>query len=349
MKRKRFYNNKRRGEKWTEKPVGRKIYFADKYTKDNEGQHNTDNNQYKYKKPFFTRERAQKLLKGGIITALSILIITSGYTIMDLHLERNAMPIEQNNVSDNTDLNNVTISIKGSECQPLSLDNGVMLSAIIDTAFDDNALSIVFDLKRSDGTIGYNSHLATVTAYGAAASTSGDLAGSVKTLKNNDIMPIGKISCYKDNIMASADISCAIFQGGKLYKDAGDNAYLNPNAQGTYNYIKSIVDEAVNLGISVFILDNCDLPSDITQSFDDGFDALAKKLYSDFDDIKLYKAVNINLTSENDGELDKEFKQKTQSAGTDDNKSVFCITATDKAMVREYLDKNKITNYVICE
>ena len=31
MKKKRFYNNKKRNIKWTEKQTGRKISFADKY------------------------------------------------------------------------------------------------------------------------------------------------------------------------------------------------------------------------------------------------------------------------------------------------------------------------------
>jgi len=35
MKKKRFYNNKNRNQKWTEQPTGRKIYFADKYVLSN--------------------------------------------------------------------------------------------------------------------------------------------------------------------------------------------------------------------------------------------------------------------------------------------------------------------------
>lgn len=349
MKRKRFYNNKRRGRKWSEKPVGRKIYFADKYSKENEGVHNTDIAGQKYKKPFFTRERVQKLLRGGIITVCSIFIVMLGYTVMDFHLERNAMPIEENSISDDTSLNNVAISVKGGECQPLSLDNGVMLSAVIDTAFDEGYSSLMFDLKRNDGTIGYNSALATVAAYGAQSSASNDLEGSVKKLKNNDIVPIGRISCYRDNIMASADISCAVFENGSLYKDKGGSAYLNPDAQGTYSYIKSIVEEASGLGVSVFILDNCDLPDGISQSFGDGFDVISKKLYSDFDNIKLYRAVSINLTSEKSGEIDEEFKKKTQSLGDDGGEYVLCITAKNKSAVKDYLNRNSITNYVICE
>ena len=349
MKKKRFYNNKRRGEKWTEKPVGRKIYFADKYVTDNEGDHKFDKKQQKMKKPFFTRDKLEKLLRGAIITVCSVALIFVGYTVMDLHLERNAMPIERNNVLDTADLNSVTMNIKGTDCQPLSLDNGVMLSSVVDAAFDEGYSSLAFELKRNDGTIGYNSQLAAVTAYGAVSSPSGDLEGSVRVLKNNDILPIGIISCYKDSIAANADLTSAIMKSGRLYKDEGDNAYLNPNAKGTYNYIRSIVDEAMGLGVSVFILDNYDLPKDITEDYYDGFKNISTKLYNDFDDIKLYRAVSINLNAENAKALDAQFKEKTQSLSIDDNEAMLCITAKNKEMVKQYLDNRGITNYIILQ
>ncbi len=349
MKKKRFYNNKRRGEKWTEKPVGRRIYFADKYISDNEGDHKFDKKQQKLKKPFFTRDRLERLLRGAVITVCSIFLIGVGYTVMELHLERNAMPIQQNNVYDTADLNSVRINIKGTDCQPLSLDNGVMLSSVVETAFDEGYSSLAFELKRNDGTIGYNSQLAAVTAYGAVSSPSGDLGGSVRFLKNNDIMPIGIISCFKDSIAANADLSSAIMKSGRLYKDEGGNAYLNPSADGTYSYIKSIIDEAMGLGVSVFILDNYNLPKDIADEYNDGFENISKKLYNDFDDIKLYKAVDINLNAENAKALDAQFKEKTQSLSINDNETMLCITAKNKEMVKQYLDNRGITNYIILQ
>ena len=349
MKKKRFYNNKGRGEKWTEKPVGRKIYFADKYIDENDGNHKFDKKQQKTKKPFFTNDRLEKALRIVIVAVCSIFIIGVGYTVMDVHLELNAMPKEQNNTIDVADLNNIKMDVKGTDCQGLSLDNGVMLSSVVDTAFEEGYSSIAFELKRNDGTIGYNSQLATVTAYGAISSPSSDLEGSVRFLINNDILPIGKISCYKDSIAANADLSSAVLKAGRLYKDEGGNAYLNPNADGTYSYIKSIVEEARGLGISVFILDNYNLPNDITAEYNDGFEKISTRLYNDFDDIKLFKAVNINLNAENAKALDVQFKEKTKSLNINDNETMLYITAKNKAMVKQYLDDRTITNYIICE
>ena len=67
MKKKRFYNNKKRNEKWTEQPQGRKISFADKYIDSGSGSDKYDNRRSKEKKPFFTRERFEAFLKNAVV------------------------------------------------------------------------------------------------------------------------------------------------------------------------------------------------------------------------------------------------------------------------------------------
>lgn len=347
MKRKRFYDNKNRGQKWTEKPVGRKIYFADKYVSDGTGD-NKYNKQEKTKKPFFTKEKGIKLLKALITLVLAFAIINVGYIVTDVYIDRHSMPSESES-DDSADLENIILNIKGSVCQPMSLDGGVMLSAVIDTASDSGYTSLAFDLKRSDGTIGYESALATIAAYGAVSSPSSSLEESVTALNENDIMPIGIIFCYKDNIVPAADLSCAVFSGGDIYEDSGGSTYLNPGADGTYSYIKSILEEAVGMGVTVFLLDNYDLPDDVSDGYNDGFDYLAEKLYNDFSsDIKLLKAVDFNLTADNAKSLETEWEEKTQYIEEDEN-TVFYITAQNPTLVKQFLDNNSITNYIISE
>ena len=247
MSKKRFYDNKNRNKKWTEKPVGHKIYFAEKYIDENQGE-NKYNKKRRSRKPIFTKENGERLLRGLIVAVVSVAIISVGYIIMDVHIDRHAMPLEDNAQS-SAGINDVQISVKGTACQPLSLDGSIMLSAVIDTAFDGGYTSLAFELKRNDGTVGYESRLATIDAYGAVSSPSGNLEGSVKVLTENDILPVGIISCYKDNIVPTADLSAAALEGGSLYKDSAGNTYLNPNADSTYSYIKSIVDEAAGLSL----------------------------------------------------------------------------------------------------
>lgn len=349
MKKKRFYKNKDRNQKWTEQPTGRKIYFADKYVdapKDTTAQIK----QKRAKEPFFTKKRFGKLAKGLIAAVASIALIGTGYTIMDIHLERRAMPFVENEENNTANLNNIAISIKGSGCQSLSLDGGLMLGAVIDTAADNGYTSLAFDLKRNDGTIGYNSSLATISSFGAISSPSGDLKASANLLKENDVLPIGIISCYKDNIAPAADPSLAMLNGGSLFKDSAGNTYLNPSADNAYNYIKSIVDEAMGMGVTVFVLDNYDLPAEAGENNDSGFDKLVEKLYADFnDELKLLKAIGINLTSDSAKALDEEWQEKIENYTDNDSNSVFCITAKNPTIAKQYLDSKGITNYIIFE
>lgn len=350
MKKKRFYNNKRRNEKWTEKPEGRKIYFADKYTDDSDGGNKYSGRQQKTKKPFFTKDRFEKLLKGTIVTVGGIVIIGIGYTIMDIHLERNAMPYDETGITDTAVLNNMDLTVKGSECQPLSLDGGIMLSAVIDTALENGYSSLAFDIKRNDGTVGYNSRLATVSAFGAISSPSSDLAASVKLLSDNDILPVGRISCYKDNIVPNSDAASSLLENGNIYKDSAGNTYLNPLADSTYNYIRGIIDEAAELGVSVFVLDNYDLPEGLNDKYAGGFNRLASKLSSDLgENIKLYKAVNLSLNSDSAKNIEEEWKEKTEQLDTNQDNIMFCISAKNTDMVKQFLDNQGITNYIISE
>ena len=349
MKKKRFYNNKNRNRKWTEQPTGRKIYFADKYI-DAPKDTTEQIRQKRAKKPFFTRARREKLLRGLIVTIVSIALVGTGYTIMDVHMDRHAMPFAQNGENSTANLNNINISIKGSGCQSLSLDGGLMLSAVIDTAANNGYTSLAFYLKRNDGTIGYNSSLATISSFGAISSPSGDLKASANLLKENDVLPVGIISCYKDNIAPAADPSLALYNGGSLYKDNAGNTYLSPDSENAYNYIKSIIDEAVGMGINVFVLDNYDLPENAVQTDNSGFDRLAEKLYDDFNDnIKLLKAIDLNLSSDNAKSVEKEWQEKTEKLPSDNSNCVFHITANNPIIAKQYLDSQGITNYIISE
>lgn len=351
MKKKRFYNNKDRNQKWTEQPTGRKIYFADKYI-DATNDTAEKNKQKKSKPPFFTQNRRDRFFKGLIISVVSIALIGTGYTIMDVHMERHAMPFVENDENDTANLNNINISIKGSGCQSLSLDGGLMLGAVIDTAADNGYTSLAFDLKRNDGTIGYNSSLATISSFGAISSPSSDLKASANLLKENDVLPIGIISCYKDNIAPAADPSFALFKGGSVFKDSAGNTYLNPSSDNTYSYIKSIIDETVGMGVNVFILDNYDLPESAEEQTG-GFDKLSEKLYSDFnknnENIKLLKAIDLNLSSDSAKAIEEEWQEKTENYTNNDENSVFCITAKNPVITKQYLDSKGITNYIIFE
>lgn len=348
MKKKRFYNNKKRNEKWTEPPKGRKINFADKYIETGSGSDKYDNRRKKEKKPIFTKEHLRLSARYLIVAVVCFFIIGTGYTLMDLYIERNAMPLYEGEESVNADMSNVALQLKIARIEPLSMDGGVMLSAVVDEVIDGGYTSVTFDLKRDDGTIGYDSALATIDMYGAESSPAIDAKKSIEEFVSNDILPVGRISCYKDNVVGAGDLTAGLIVDGKLYRDSGDNAYLNPSSESAYNYIRGIVEESKGMGVTVFVLENCNLPEELGSSYGDGFKALSDKLYRDFgNDIKLIEGVAVSVNGDNVKSIEEEWNEKT--AAVNSSNVIFNVTAQDKEKVKQFLDTQEGISYIISE
>lgn len=348
MKKKRFYNNKKRNKKWTEQEKGRKISFADKYIE-------TDNSSDKYgrtgkkeKKPFFTRIRLNIFAKYFIIALGCFAVISAGYTVMDLYIERNAMPITENSDDVSDDISAVSLQLKSEKIESMSMDGGVMLEAVLDELQKGGFTSVAFDIKRDDGTIGYNSSLATIDMYGAESSFASNAGESINEFIKNDILPVGIIYCYKDNIFAPGDLTAGIKMNGKLYRDNNANAYLNPDSDSVYNYIKSIIEEVKAMGVTVFVLEGCDLPDELGDGYRDGFKPLANRLYSDFgNEIKLIESISVSINSDNTKAIQEEWKEKTD--GIDSRNIIFSVSAKNKNKVKKFLDNQDGISYIISE
>lgn len=347
MKKKRFYNNKKRGQKWTEEVRGRKINFADKYVDSGSGSDKFDNRRPTVKKPVFTKDNFEKLLKRLIVAILSLCIICVGYAVMDIHIQRNSMPDNLEPEDNFASISDIRLRIGAASIVPLSMDGGIMLESVIDELQQSKYTGAMFDLKRSDGTISYLSRLASIETYGAVSSPAGDMEKSIRTLKDNDVLPVARICCYKDNIAPLADPSAALTKAGAVYTDEGSNTYLNPNSDTAYSYIKEIIEEAANMGISIFVLDYCNLPKEAKGNYDDGFEALSKRLYNDIDSgIRLIEAQHITVNGKSAKSITKELEEKLTPNQSD---TIYYIAAENEERTKEILDNMGNVNYIIAQ
>lgn len=348
MKKKRFYNNKKRNTKWTEKETGRKIYFADKYIDGGETESKYDGRAKKRRTPFFTKDKMRTVLKYCIVTVCSFAVISTGYAVMDLYIERNAMPEVRAGDELAGGVGSIDIDIRCSRVQSISLDGGVMLNSVVNDTLAGGYTGVAFDVKRNDGTIGYNSSLATIDMYGAKSSNASDIEASVKRFVENDIMPVGIISCYKDNVLTAAEDNSAVKINGEIYRDEGSNAYLNPDSDITYSYIKSIIEEVSGYGVKVFVLTDCDLPEKVKTGYNDGFDALSQRLYKDLgDSVKLVKGAGVSISAVKVKAIEKEWAEKTEKMSLES--CVVCINAKSPERVKNILDSKGKVNYIIAQ
>ncbi len=352
----KFYTNEHRNEHWTEEPKGRPIDFADKYTYDGEtGNVYNDKRRAEQYKAQKKKENRKKTIRIIVSSLLAVVLLFSGYTAMDVHMIRQAEPAEKllrQSSADSNALSQISINISSVMTESVSLDNSTMLTSVINDVHNFSANSITFDAKRDDGTIGYRSSLATIDTYGAMSDVGNDSVGSIKQLVDNDILPVARICCYKDNVLPSHDTDLAVTKGKKLYKDSDGNNYLNPNNEQVYNYILDIVRELKGYGVQVFVLYGYDLPDDISDKYNDGFKKLSKKLQKDLGgEVKLLKEVDVTVTGKDaksgnitNSAIDKEIKAFDE---INDNQIYYVSTSLNTSRVYSHFTNAGVERFII--
>ena len=344
MKKKRFYNDKKRNQKWTEEEKGRKIDFADKYIEGGAS------DKYDYKRPKQkgnspdSHTRGEVILRRLIIFVCCVVLISVGYTGMDVYITRHAEPAKNigKSTTEQGSLSDMQVNFYAKLTDGISLDSSVMLSAVMNGAQSSGYSAVAFDAKRENGTIGYASSLASVDTFSAVSSPASKPEQSIKAMLANDILPVVRISCWRDNVVPEQANGAAVMNGKKPYRDSDGNTYLNPDSEFAYNYIKDIITELNSYGVTVFILDNCDLPDDISKKYGDGYDALAKKLYRDIDaNVKLLEAVNVHISAKNAKEKISKLKKP------DSNQAYVIKTTLDDEKIIKALQKQEVTAFVI--
>lgn len=375
MKKKRFYKNVKRNLKWTEEEKGYQIDFADKYLSD-EGVY-TDKFDYmrpKVKKKRKHKARARIFLKRFGIVLLCLLIVGVGYTAMDVFMLRNGMPVRYSEIEPETQntINEMKLDLQCAYEESISMDGSVILDSVITELTQGAYNSVMFDIKRMDGTIGYQSALANVDAYSAVSLAASDLKTSVQKLSEQDILAVGRVYCYLDNLVPARDRSAALLNGnGVPYTDTQGNTYMNPNSETVYKYIKDIIAEAADMGVTVFVLEGTDLPESAGSGYSDGFENLVARLYEDIGtDIKLLEAVHVDVddainssiseedtTDEADSENDEETTQTadnvntavselfSEELGTD--KVYYVTTSLDMTEVKKILEESGIESFIL--
>lgn len=353
-KRKRFYKNVKRNQTWTEEVYGREIDFADKYANDGVYSDKFDYLRPKSKpknKRKKLRKNAKKVFRIIGYAVICIAVVFAGYAAMDVYMIRHRMPDLAAAVSDNGDgFNKVSINVESCYIDSVSLDNAIMLSSVISDAQSYSFSSAAFDVKRNDGSVAYRSALANVDTYGAVAFPSAKFKESVEELTASDILPVGIVSCYQDNIVPAKDSQLAVVDGdGRIYKDDNDNTYLNPDSDAAYRYIKDIIAEVNSQGVKVFALDKTKLPSDISEKYSDGFDKISAKLYEDLGtDIKLFEAVDISLSDKAADDNSDEISEKIKN-NLNENQVYYIKTSADKYLIKEKLEESGISNFILAD
>ncbi len=347
-RRRRFYNNKKRGQKWTEPEVGRPIDFADKYAGENYGD-KYDN--LRPKEPKRKRKKkpsgftVYKVFRNIGIVLLGVVVIFVGYTATAVYMQRNRMPSLTEAEEAEEEAKQGTGEIAAGYTDFLSLDGGEMAEYTAGQLLNKGYTGVAVDIKRADGTVAYKSGLATVDLVGAVSFAATDFEGSIELFWENGLEPIGIVYCYRDNIAPKGDNDLALLNAdGSLYTDTNGNTYLDPNSDETYGYIRDIINECYDAGISTFVLRGTDLPDDAPAK--GSFTRLSARLSEDLDaGITLLQAQSVKLSGDNDEERISSLKDISGDG------KIYFIESDDDSIegLSGLLAENGIKSYIVSD
>lgn len=150
--------------------------------------------------------------------------------------------------------------VKALYLKPGSFKNADRLQHYIDLANSTEINAYVIDIKGDYGSIYYKSNIPDVIA--ANACDDFNIHTVIQKLHDNNIRVIGRIVAFKDNVMTSHNPSLAIKHNGKIFvaPDKSEAQWLDPTVRESWEYIGSIVKEAVNFGFDEIQFDYIRFP-----------------------------------------------------------------------------------------
>ncbi len=144
----------------------------------------------------------------------------------------------------------------------------------IDLANRTEINAYVIDIKSDDGTILYKSEIEDVIAANACMKNF-DICKVIQKLHDNNIRVIGRMVTFKDSKITKYKPELAIQSNGKIFKqsESGDkySYWLDATNQKAWDYIASIVNEAIHFGFDEIQFDYIRFPETSLYDYELGF------------------------------------------------------------------------------
>lgn len=147
------------------------------------------------------------------------------------------------------------------------MNDDSLLSQFIGNAKSAGINAVVFDVKRADGTLSYDSKTEKAVTIGSVSSPMENLSSSIAKLNGEGILPIARIYCFRDPIAPRQIREAAVFYDNSdtLWLDKspskGGKPWLNPYSEISHDYILDIMKEIGGMGAKNFLLEAVQFPS----------------------------------------------------------------------------------------
>lgn len=139
----------------------------------------------------------------------------------------------------------------------------------VDALLDGTALEVmkaeggnalVLDMKNDRGRLGFVSELS-AAAQAKANYSSEEINQAIRTLAQEDVILIARVSCFRDHKLAS-ELKYAIETNpGRRWQDLDGVRWSNPAKSSVRKYLAGLVKELAELGFDEILLDNWGYPT----------------------------------------------------------------------------------------
>lgn len=139
-------------------------------------------------------------------------------------------------------------------------------SQALEQAVEQGYDSILFDLKSQDGTVHYSIDYNEPVNARVTAEQPIDLQQTAQQILDAGLMPVASIYTFHDNIYPLADNSASTYyvDSDVLWVDddpaKGGKPWIDPFTQSGQDYIRHIVDDAIEAGFQKIILQEVQFP-----------------------------------------------------------------------------------------
>jgi hypothetical protein len=155
------------------------------------------------------------------------------------------------------------VPIKGLHVTAYAVGATKMWNGLLALADRTEINSFVMDLKDESGYVAWNADVPLAKQLGLIDKRIKDIDAMVTTLQQHKLVPIGRIVCFKDPVLAKKKPDWAIMskQGG-VWKDYKGVSYVNPYNREVWKYLGDLAVDAANHGFREIQFDYVRFPSD---------------------------------------------------------------------------------------
>jgi hypothetical protein len=123
--------------------------------------------------------------------------------------------------------------------------------------------AMVIDVKDATGYVSYESQVPMVNELGLSEKRIKDIRGLMARLAEHNIVPIARIVCFNDPLLAEKRPDLAIQHvNGGIWRDKKGSAYTSPYQREVWDYLVQLSEEAADLGFREIQFDYVRFPSD---------------------------------------------------------------------------------------